>query len=268
MLRRVAAAQLELVGDDREGNLERALALARKAIAGRAEFVCFPECMTSDYTRQAERFAEPIPGPSCEPFLELARKSGTYFLIGLFERDGGHIYNTVAILGPDGLAGRYRKRKLWVDTGHLEGLDDPAMFEPGDLPNVLEFGGLRAGVLICWDGQYDEVWEEIRAGGARVIFYPNNRGTIEPEVVAKRAKALRIPIVGVNRVGLRRIYPPDLERTRKAMPHLVVEGDEVYYGAVGDSAIIDAQGRILAHNAGDETLLFADLDVQRDKDNS
>jgi predicted amidohydrolase len=30
---------------------------------------------------------------------------------------------------------------------------------------------------------------------------------------------------------------------------------------VGDSAIIDAQGRILAHNAGDETLLFADLEL-------
>jgi predicted amidohydrolase len=80
-------------------------------------------------------------------------------------------------------------------------------------------------------------------------------------VVAKRAKALSIPIVGVNRVGLRRIYPPDLERTRKAMPHVVVQGDQVYYRAAGDSAIIDAQGRILAHNAGDETLLFADLEV-------
>jgi predicted amidohydrolase len=261
MRRRVAAAQLELVGDDREGNLERALALARKAVAGGAQFVCFPECMTSDYTRQAQRFAEPIPGPSCEAFLELARKSGTCFLIGLFEREGGHIYNTVAILGPDGLAGRYRKRKLWVDTQNLEGLDDPAMFAPGDLPNILDFGGLRVGILICWDGQYDEVWEGIRAGGARVIFYPNNRGTIEPEVVAKRAKALGIPIVGVNRVGLRRIYPPDLERTKKAMPHLVVKGDEVYYRAVGDSAIIDAQGTILAHNAGDETLLFADLSL-------
>jgi len=261
MLRRVAAAQLELVGDDREGNLERALALAEKAVAGGAEFVCFPECMTSDYTRQAVHFAEPIPGPSCEPFLELARNSGTYFLIGLFERDRGHIYNTVAILGPEGLVGRYRKRKLWVDTGHLEGLDDPAMFEPGDLPNVLDFGGLRVGVLICWDGQYDEVWEEIRAGGAQVIFYPNNRGSIEPQVVAERAKALSIPIVGVNRVGLRRIYPPDLERTKKAMPHLVVKGDEVYYRAVGDSAIIDAQGTILAHNVGEETLLFADLDL-------
>lgn len=67
--------------------------------------------------------------------------------------------------------------------------------------------------------------------------------------------------MGVNRVGLRRIYPPDLERTKKAMPHLVVKGDEVYYRAVGDDAIIDARGRILAHNAGAETLLFADLDL-------
>ena len=261
MQRRFAAAQLELVQNDREGNLDRALALANQAIEQGCEFVCFPECMTSDYTPRAPEFAEPIPGPTCEVFIDLAKESGAYFLIGIFERDGARIYNTTAVLSPEGVVGKYRKRKLWVDTHKLEGLDDPAMFEPGDLPNVLEFGGLKVGVLICWDGQYDEVWEDIRAGGAQVIFYPNDRGTIEPDVVAERAKGLGIPIVGVNRVGLRRIYPPDLERTRKAMPHLVVKGDEVYYKAVGDSAIIDAQGSILAHNSGDQTLLVADLDV-------
>lgn len=259
--RRFAAAQVELVQDDREGNLARALDLAREAVERGAEFVCFPECMTSDYTPRAARFAEPIPGPSCEPFLELARDSGAYFLLGLFEREGGHIYNTIAVVGPEGVVGKYRKRKLWRDEHRLEGLDDPQMFEPGDLPNVVEFGGLRAGVLICWDGQYEEVWEDIGSGGAQVVFYPNNRGTIEPEVVARRAKWLGVPIVGVNRVGLRRIYPPDLERSRKAMPHLVVKGEEVFYRAAGDSAIIDAQGRILAHDSGSQTLLVADLEV-------
>ncbi len=261
MRRRFAAAQLELVLDDREGNLRRALVLARKAVERGAEFVCFPECMTSDYTPQAAEFAEPVPGPTCEVFTDLARASGVYFLIGIFERDGDRIYNTAVVLGPDGVAGKYRKRKLWADTHELEGLDDPAMFEPGDLPNLLEFGRLRAGILICWDGQYDEVWEDIRAGGAQVIFYPNNRGTIVPDDVAKRARSLRIPIVGVNRVGRRRIYPPDLDRTLEAMPHALVEGDEVYYTAVGDSAIIDASGQILAHNSGDETVLVADLEV-------
>jgi predicted amidohydrolase len=217
--------------------------------------------MTTDYTPQAADFAEPVPGPTCQVFIDLAKKGGAYFLIGIFERDRGHNYNTTVVLGPDGVVGKYRKRKLWVDTGKLEGLDDPAMFEAGDLPNVLEFAGLRAGILICWDGQYDEVWEDIRAGGAQVIFYPNNRGTIVPDEVAKRAKSLGIPIVGVNRVGLRRIYPPDVERTLKAMSHAFVQGDSVYYKARGDSAIIDASGNILAHNASDETLVVADLDV-------
>ena len=261
MKRRFAAAQLELVQDDREGNLTGAVALARQALEQKCEFVCFPECMTSDYTPRATEFAEPIPGPTCEVFIDLAKESGAYFLIGIFEREGARIYNTTAVLGPEGVVGKYRKRKLWVDTHKLEGLDDPAMFEPGDLPNVLKVDGLKVGILICWDGQYDEVWQDIRDGGAQVIFYPNNRGSIEPDVVAERAKSLGIPIVGVNRVGLRRIYPPDLERTKKAMPHAVVKGDEVYYRAVGDSAIIDASGRILAHNSGDETLLVAELDV-------
>ena len=231
--------------------------------------------MTSDYTPRAADFAEPVPGPTCEPFLGLAQRSSGYFLIGLFECQGGHIYNTVAILGPEGVVGRYRKRRLWQDTDKLEGLDDLAMFEPGDLPNTIEFGGLRVGLLICWDGQSDELWEELRAStgsarpepaegrnrGAQVIFYPNNRSTIEPEKLAERACSLSIPIVAVNRVGRRRIYPPLLERTRLAIPNLIVEGDAVYYQAFGDSAIIDAQGHILAHNRGEETLLITELDV-------
>lgn len=261
MNRRFAAAQLNTVCNDYDDNLRRALLLAEEAVEANAEFVCFPECMTTDYTPQAAEFAESVPGPTCRPFVELAERSGVYFLIGIFEKEGAHNYNTTVVLGPGGVAGTYRKRKLWVDTHKLEGLDDPAMFEAGDLPNVLEFGGLRAGVLICWDGQYDEVWEELRAGGAQVIFYPNNRSTIVPEEVAERARSVGIPIVGVNRVGRRRIYPPDLERTKEAMPHLIIEGDKVYYTARGDSAIVDARGNILAHNAGDETLLVADLDV-------
>jgi len=261
MRRRFAAAQLNLVHDDRGGNLKRALALAQEAVTRQAEFICFPECMTTDYTPQAGKFAEPVPGPSCGPFLDLADAENVYFLIGLLEQDGETIYNTVVVIGPEGVAGKYRKRKLWVDEHKLEGLDDPAMFTAGDLPNVIEFGGLRAGILICWDGQYEEVWEDIRAAKPQVIFYPNNRSTIVPDEVAKRARSLGIPIVAVNRVGRRRIYPPDLERTMKAMPHVFTEGDEVYYTAVGDSSIIDAEGDILASNSGDETLLVVDLEV-------
>jgi predicted amidohydrolase len=263
VIHRFAAAQLNVIQHERADNLARALRLAQRAVSMEARFICLPECMTSDYTPDARRYAEPVPGPSCEPFADLARRAGVYILLGLFELDGQTVYNTVAVIGPTGLVGKYRKRKLWVDQQQLEGLDDPAMFTAGDLPGVMELGGLKAGILICWDGHDNQSWREIAAAGPDVIFYPNNRGTVEPHLLARRARELGVPIVAVNRVGRRRIYPPDPQRTLQAMPHAFIDGGRVYYTAVGDSAIIDRTGRILAHNAGEETVLVAELDLSR-----
>ena len=88
--------------------------IAQAAKAG-ADLVVLPETLTifgknPDYASGAE----PIPGgPSVRYFGELARRYHLYIVAGLVERDGNLIYNTAALIGPDGkLVGKYRKVTL------------------------------------------------------------------------------------------------------------------------------------------------------------
>jgi hypothetical protein len=88
--------------------------LIEKAAAHRADLVVLPEtltCMGNGLTYfQA---AEPIPGPSTEYFGALARKHHLHIVVGLVERDRHLVYNTAALIGPDGnVIGRYRKVTL------------------------------------------------------------------------------------------------------------------------------------------------------------
>lgn len=47
--------------------------------------------------------AEPIPGPACEYFAELAKELGIYILVGLSELCDGEIMNAMPVLSPQGI---------------------------------------------------------------------------------------------------------------------------------------------------------------------
>ena len=110
--------------------------------------------------------AEPIPGPSTDYFGALARKHGLYIVAGLIERAGHLVYNTAALIDPDGhVAGTYRKATLprsEVKRGIAPGTDYP-VFDT-------KFG--KVGIMICYDGFFPEVARELTNRGAEVIAWP------------------------------------------------------------------------------------------------
>lgn len=110
--------------------------------------------------------AEPIPGPSTDYFGGLARKFGLYIVAGLVERAGHLVYNSAALLDPDGhLVGTYRKATLprnEVNAGIAPGSDYPVF--------QTRFG--KVGMMICYDGFFPEVARELTNRGAEVIAWP------------------------------------------------------------------------------------------------
>ncbi len=116
--------------------------------------------------RKPHEVAEPVPGPTTEYFGGLAAKHNLHIVVGLFERDRHLVYNTAALLGPDGrLLGKYRKVCLprsEIDDGVAPGHDYP-VFET-------RFG--RVGMMICYDGFFPEVARELANRGAEVIAWP------------------------------------------------------------------------------------------------
>lgn len=167
--------------DDKAANLRRIADLITEGADKGAAFIVFPELCVSGYpdlsvpitsrqsVEQRRRFAEaaellsgPAAGPSIEALTDECRRANLYVQVGLVECDaaGDHLYNAVAIIGPDGLVGGYRKTHNPFEHSY---------FNQGDELSVtpLSFGGV--GSVICYDVAFPEVPRILALRGASVI---------------------------------------------------------------------------------------------------
>ncbi len=133
----------------------------------KADLVVLGETITYAGTgRPMAEAAEPIPGPSTDYFGTLAKQHDLYLAVGLVEREGRLIYNTCALIGPDGkVVGKYRK--VTLPRSEIE-----AGIEPGHDYPVFETRFGKVGLMVCYDGFFPEVARQLSNNGAEVIAWP------------------------------------------------------------------------------------------------
>ncbi len=141
--------------------------LIADAARQKADLVVLPETLTYYGTgREMSECAEPVPGPSTEYFGTLAKQHDLHIVAGLVERDGKVIYNTSALIGPDGkMIGKYRKVTLprsEITSGITPGSEYP----------VFQTRLGKVGMMICYDGFFPEVARQLTVNGAEVIAWP------------------------------------------------------------------------------------------------
>ena len=165
---------------DPDENLQRACTKVREAAGNGAQMVCLPELFRTQYFCQREDaslfdLAEPIPGPTTDALVLIAREKGVVIVASIFERRARGLYhNTAAVIGPQGqIQGLYRKMHIPDDPLYYE----KYYFTPGDLGFKAfdtDFG--RMGTLVCWDQWYPEGARLTALQGANVLFYPTAIG--------------------------------------------------------------------------------------------
>jgi len=133
-------------------------------------YVILPELFTCGYSDLAfiHRHAEDaVFGPSARFFTRLAREAGVFVAYGFPERGpAAGVFNSANLVGPGGVLATYRKRNL------VETTIEHRAFAPGsDLP-VVEAGGLRVALAVCWDLGFPEVAREAATGGADLVVAP------------------------------------------------------------------------------------------------
>ncbi|WP_418605196.1 carbon-nitrogen hydrolase family protein [Georgenia sp. SUBG003] len=170
----MAIAQLAATTDKTE-NLRAASDLVARAAADGAGLVVLPEYTMSWEPRSdaghIRDAAEPLDGPFATGLADLARTHGVTVLAGMTEATGGRPANTVVALGPDGTpAGAYRKVHLYDAFGDRES-DRLAAAAPE--PLVLPVGGLRVGVMTCYDLRFPEMARFLVDAGADVLAVPS-----------------------------------------------------------------------------------------------
>ena len=182
---------------DLEATLARVAELTRSAAADGAELVVFPEAFVPgppvwiDTARiwdgDDEWFglladqAVVVPSPATAKLGEIAREAGVWLVVGVDERDGGTIYNTLLYFAPDGtLADTHRKLMPTGSERTVWGMGDGSTLRPVATP----FG--RLGGLICWENYMPL---------ARFYLYSAGRGRLG------RADARRPATPGWRRCG-------------------------------------------------------------------
>ncbi|HXY73244.1 MAG TPA: carbon-nitrogen hydrolase family protein [Actinomycetota bacterium] len=172
---RVALCQLN-AGDEPDANRKAAGELLDEAAERGADLAGLPELFT--YLGASSRHpdvTETIPGPTSEWLQDAARRHGMWILGGSFlEADCGSIYNTSLLLDRHGdVAARYRKiHRFDVDLPGQPAIRESATTSAGEdvVSADTEFG--VAGMSICYDLRFPELYRALAARGAVLLFVP------------------------------------------------------------------------------------------------
>ena len=234
---RVAGVQMDVAFADNASNLARMSASLSEAAEAGAKLAIFPECALSGYCfenfDEAMACAETIPGPATEAIGAACRELDVFAIFGLLEKDGERLFNTCALVGPDGLVASYRKV-------HLPSLGVDRFTTPGDRPfAVHEIAGLRVGMNICYDYSFPEASRVLMLQGADLIALPTNwpegsrRGAMY--LINARAHENHLYYFAVNRIGTERGFDfIGLSKCAEPTGDLIAEADHT------DEAIIYA----------------------------
>lgn len=254
---RVAATQMAC-NWDRDGNIDRAEQLVRRAHAEGAGIVLLQELFQTPYFCQEQNPAHFALANSLEDdravnhFRHLARELHMVIPVSYYERAGQAQYNSLAIIDADGTI-LFNYRKSHIPQG--PGYEEKYYFSPGDT-------GFRAvttqhGVIgcgICWDQWFPEAARAMALQGAEMLFYPTAIGS-EPHdpsidssghwrrTMQGHAGANVVPVIASNRIGVE------------------VEGNTTctFYGS---SFIADHKGALVAEaGRSEEAVLVHEFDL-------
>ena len=137
--------------------------------------VVLPEAFARDFGApgsDVSDVAEPLDGPFVSRLTELARQLGSTVVAGMFEvsEDPGRPYNTLAVVGPDGLRASYRKIHLYDSFGNRE--SDRLSAGPIE-PVLVDVDGMRVGLMTCYDLRFPELARELVDRGAELVVVPS-----------------------------------------------------------------------------------------------
>ncbi|MDG4475463.1 D-glycero-beta-D-manno-heptose 1-phosphate adenylyltransferase [Thiovibrio frasassiensis] len=177
--------------------------LARLAPAGPG-IIVLPELWSCGFAYgQLQHFAL----QTVEVLEEMQRLAGEYaiYLAGslpeevLTEVDSA-IYNTLYIVGPEGVVGSIRKQQLFAPMG------EDRHFSPGGNPQPVETGLGLVGGLVCYDLRFPELVRSQAAKGAQLLLvsaqWPAARREHWRTLAMARAIENQIFVVACNRCGV------------------------------------------------------------------
>ena len=239
---RIALAQINSTVGDLAGNEAKiAVGIARAREAG-ADLVAFPELAVTGYPPEDLLLKPSFVAANLEAIERIAGLTeGITAVVGFVDK-GTDLHNAAAVLHDGELAAVYHKTYL----PNYGVFDEDRYFGAGDLPLILDLGGVTVGISICED-----------------IWYPS--GPLDPQALAGAQLAINISAspyhAGKGAARERMLATRAADNVIfVAFCNLVGGQDELIFD--GGSAIFDERGDLVARGRQfDEDLVLADLDL-------
>jgi len=236
---RIGIAEFSPVDGDTVANRERAVHFIEEGAKRGVKLLVFPELSDVGYNlRLIQGMEVAAPNPFIDAIANSAAGYGVGVLVGALEKEDGRLYNTAVAIGEGGrVVGRYRKMHLCS----LPPFDEPSFFAPGNAVSVVDIGGLKVGMSICFDIRFPELYRLIAAEGAHVAVclaaFPLVR--IEEMIICARARAIENQyfVLCANRIG---------------------RSGGVEFG--GNSMVIGPDGRVITSFEREDGILVAEID--------
>ena len=203
---KAAICQIFCLDGDRRGNFTRIEnAICEGKDAG-ADIACFPETAILGWVNpDAHKRAFPIPGEDSNRLCGLARDYNLHVCIGLAEKEGRRLYDSVILIDNKGnILLKHRKMNL------LSELMSPP-YSPGQDIDVVETKFGTIGLLICADTHDSKILKRIAALKPDLLLIPYGYAAAEDDwpghgkelekVVTNTAKKTGAFVVGTNLVG-------------------------------------------------------------------
>ena len=198
---------------------------------GFTDLIVLPEMFTTGFSMDAAAQAEPYPGPTLAWMQAQAAYYDAVVTGSVLSQAGGHYYNRLLWVRPDGSHSAYDKRHLFRLAG------EHAVYRPGTALLLEEWRGWRIRPLICYDLRFPVWSRNTRAAPYDLLLYvanwPQARSEVWKALLRARAIENQTYTAGVNRVGT----------------------DGLGLSYEGQSALLDMQGNYLAQAGNLQTVL-------------
>jgi predicted amidohydrolase len=168
---RVSSIQLAIQDRPKEETLPHVLALLDQARG--SDLILLPEHWPFGFLSFAryDGDSEDLDGPTVRTLRAKARELNAYLFMGSFVERGPHfvkgvyetgLFNTSVLINPLGeIAGRYRKIHLFGHEG-----EEKRLLQPGTEIVVVPTPWGRAGLSICYDLRFPELYRKMMERGA------------------------------------------------------------------------------------------------------
>ena len=218
------------------------------SIKERTEIVVLPEMFSTGFSMKPETLAETMEGDTVNWMKKIAAEKKIILTGSVIIEEGGHYYNRLVWMLPNGQYGIYDKRHRFAFAGEND------HYTAGTKRLIASVKGWKINLQVCYDLRFP-AWArqtspsnslskgegELAAPEYDVLIYvanwPERRNIAWKTLLQARAIENQCYVVGVNRVGN--------------------DDNAIYYS--GDSTIIDPLGEILYYKKDEEDIFTMSL---------